>query len=50
MQLAFIRHTMLGDEFSRHVRQKIGAIKHFPLRNQADAAKNRTLFVVHAGF
>ena len=50
MQFAFVRYTMLGNELSRHIRQKVGAIKHLPLRNQADAAKNRALLVMHAGF
>ena len=50
MQFAFVCHTMLGNELSRHIRQKVGAIKHLPLRNQADAAKNRALLVMHAGF
>ena len=50
MQFAFVRHTMLSNQLSRHIGQKVGAIKHLPLRNQADAAKYRALLVVHAGF
>ena len=50
MQLAFVGHTMLGYQLSRHIGQKVRPIKHFTLRNQADAAKNRALFVMDAGF
>ena len=50
MQLAFIGHTMLGNQLSGHIGQKVGAVKHLALWNEADTAKNRTLFVMYASF
>ena len=50
MQFAFICHAMLGNQLSGHIWQKVGAVEHLALRNQANTAKNRALLVVNAGF
>jgi len=49
MQFSFVRHAMLCDQFSGHIRQKVRAVENLAFGNQADTSKDRALFVMDTG-